>query len=139
MGGKGVADPGADEALDPGHAAPNHEGSPEAQPKAGARVCISLPSPAAHQMCCARTQSIQIGDRVCDPSHVRLYPLCRGKKEVGFLCVAARRPFAESVQGAICDLTDRCSHVPCCHVSGPKDCLERWGWMPFIMEDDGWR
>lgn len=39
-----VADPGADEALDPGHAAPNHEGSPEAQPKAGG-ACILLPIP----------------------------------------------------------------------------------------------
>lgn len=125
MGGKGVADPGADEALDPGHAAPNHEGSPEAQPKAGARVCISLPSPAAHQMCCARTQSIQIGDRVCDPVMSGYTHRVAGKKRLGLF--AARRLFAESVQGAICDLTDRCSHVPCCHVSGPKDCLERWG------------
>lgn len=106
MGGKGVADPGADEALDPGHAAPNHEGSPEAQPKAGARVCASLSPPLRRIRCVARAHTQFNPDRMTGfvyPSHVRLYPLCRGKKkEVGIvLQLGVHLPNPSSVQFVI--------------------------------------
>lgn len=107
MGGKGVADPGADEALDPGHAAPNHEGSPEAQPKAGARVLHLSPLPCgASNVLRAHTQfnpDRMTGFTVVCPVMSGYIHLCRGnKKEVGIvLLLGVHLPNPSRVQFVI--------------------------------------
>lgn len=115
MGWELVADPGADEALDPGHAAPNHEGSPEAQPKAGGACIPPPPLRRIRMMLRAHTHNPRPGVSSSLVMSGYIHCVAGRKKEVGD-CVPVRLShLPDPVQGAILTETDRC-----CHVSGDR-------------------